>query len=540
VLSVAFDPRGVLLAAGGSDGTALLWSPTTHQSQRLVVSHTRPVKSVAFSPSGDSLAAASGRSVVLFNVALRKAVGHPIAPGDGTINSVSFKPHKRDLLALATGRRVVLWDIATGRRAGPDFVGTSNILYSIAFSPDGQTLAAGGASMIELWQTSDHRPIGHVTGPRGAVYSVAFSRGGRMLASAGADWTIRIWHFPIGQQFGEPLGQYHGPVSSVAISSLGTTIASVGSSGRVYLYDRATGGLLRVMPSGLKRVDAIAFAPNGRALAVAGAANTHAIRLLDVATGQMIARLPVSGAVLSVAFNSDGSMLVSGGTDRVVRLWNVATGKQSGELAGHRGAVYTVAFNPAGTEVASGSADRTVQLWNVRTQKGVQTIAQPDAVFGLAFSPNGRMLASGGADATVRLWQLKKGRFVPALVLTGDTGLVRSVAFSPDGRTLASASSDRTIRVWDVASGSEIGEPLTGDTASVESVVFSRDGQFLVSGSDDGAVRLWRAINTPPSFGVLRTTVCDFLGADLSNAEWQRYARGITYQRSCPRITPTA
>jgi len=110
---------------------------------------------------------------------------------------------------------------------------------------------------------------------------------------------------------------------------------------------------------------------------------------------------------LSVAYSPDGSRIVSGSSDKTLRIWDAQTGAPLGEpLTGHKGNVLSVAYSPDGRRIVSGSSDRTLRVWDVQT--GVQ-IGEP---------------------------------------LTGHEGDVRSVAFSPDGRRIVSGSSDNTLRLW--------------------------------------------------------------------------------------------
>jgi len=88
----------------------------------------------------------------------------------------------------------------------------------------------------------------------------------------------------------------------------------------------------------------------------------------------------------------------------------------------------------------------------------------------------------------VDLWDVATGTL--KTILTGHTGVVRSVSFSPDGTTLASGSWDATVRLWDVAMGT-LKDILTGYPGPVNSVSFSPDGTTLASGSHDGTVLLW-------------------------------------------------
>ncbi|MCP4816943.1 MAG: hypothetical protein GY888_30890, partial [Planctomycetaceae bacterium] len=72
-------------------------------------------------------------------------------------------------------------------------------------------------------------------------------------------------------------------------------------------------------------------------------------------------------SVMSVAFCPDGKTLATASRDKTVKLWDVATGKESATHQGHEGMVYSVAFSPDGKTLASVSGDKTVKLWDVDT-----------------------------------------------------------------------------------------------------------------------------------------------------------------------------
>jgi WD40 repeat protein len=538
VRAIAFDRRGNILAAAGSDGKIRLWNPVTGRPI-LVASTGSPVSGLAFSPDGRELAASSGSELVLLNVATGRRIGAPLRPKTGAIYGVAFSPNGRTVAGAGSNGHIVLWDWAAHARVTKVLYGPVPS-YSIAFSPNGQALAVGGTNTTAVWNLALSRNRRQrLTSHRGAVYGVAFSPDGKMLASGGADRTISLWNYPLPRPFGVPLDRHARPVTSVAISPDGRLVASGGAEGKVLLSDRYS-QRHQVLRDGAQ-VKAVAFDPSGRLLAAADYGG--AIHLWDAATGRE------DGAVLqanrrplfSVAFDPSGKTLASGGADGKVRLWDVTSHTEVGRpLIANFGAVYAVAYSPNGQSVASGGDDRLVRLLDPRANgQGVPPLLPLDnAVFSLTFSSRGHLLASGGADGTIHVWRAAGRSYASVKAFAAAPTFIRSVAFSPDGQTLVSGSSDGMVRLWDVRTGAELGSPLSGGSGSVEAVAFSRDGRILASGNVDGTVRLWQAPSVPSSFGALRAQVCAFLGAGLSPAEWAQFAPTVPYQQTCPRTTP--
>ena len=177
-------------------------------------------------------------------------------------------------------------------------------------------------------------------------------------------------------------------------------------------------------------------------------------------------------------------------------------------FAGHTGPVYRIDLSQDGTRVLSGSTDRTIRLWDVETGATLRVFPGDDDTTGdiieghtervndVAFSPDEQLMASASLDQTARLWDIETGETLH--VLEGHTRQVMSVAFSPDGRVLATASD--TIRLWDVETGELLEtfpvdddetETREGHAAPLTAVLFAPDGESLYSASEDHFALLW-------------------------------------------------
>jgi len=240
-------------------------------------------------------------------------------------------------------------------------------------------------------------------------------------------------------------------------------------------------------------VESVAFSSDGMLL-VSGASNIEwnedSVAIWGARDGKLIKTLDGAGAALSVVFSPDGSLLAAGLADGMVRLWRPLDGDLTLTLEGYMNWAGDVAFSPDGRLLAAGSSGGTVFLWQVNDGALVRMLqGHGGSVWSVTFSPDGKLLASGSWDKDVRLWRVSDGALLRTL--EGHTKGVLSVAFSPDGTLLASGAGDKTVKLWRVSDG-QLLRTLEGHMSAVNSVAFSPDGALLASGSGDHTVRLWR------------------------------------------------
>jgi WD40 repeat protein len=343
-------------------------------------------------------------------------------------------------------------------------------IHGLAIIPAGSHLLTASADKtVKLWNINNGANERTFVGAEGAVHAVAVSKNGLLVAAGGADKTVRMYTFADAKQQG--VFKAPGVVKSLAFSPNNQTLAAACDDKSLLTWN-------------------VLFQPGQPAPADFGK------------PGQAYAH---SGAATSVVFTADSTTLYSGGLDKTIKSWKLASDAPIKNLP-HNNLVDAVAFHPTGTQLATGSHDGTVRIWDVAKgqpirQINAHTTPTPSPVYCVAWSPDGKQVISGSLDRTLKLWDAAAGTLVrefkaynekkvplPAFA-AGSTAYVAPpsrttplslavtllaggakevpqghrdgvfcVAFSPDGKAIVSGSSDRTIKIWNVADGSVIRE----------------------------------------------------------------------------------
>jgi RNA polymerase sigma factor (sigma-70 family) len=426
--SLTFAPGGKTVAARRSDNTVQLWDVASGKLVRQIGKPPDPLDSgvrvvvkiaggpasaspveLAFAPDGMTLATSLGGSAVRrFNTDTGAEIAAPAAGHAGEVTDLCLAADGKTLTTyarhdaahvwdLATGRElrqirlpadathvardaagrhvaatsggaVTLWDAATGQQVGKIDTGASGVT-ALAVSPDGKTVATRAlrGREIYLWDWATGRRQQTLTGTAPAdggnaqqvivatdiagvlTSDLGFSPDGRYLAGAGPKRQLCLWDVASGSTVWETDLPGNQTVERFTFTAGGLGLAAVNRDGTVSLYETATGELRCRLGQPTARPGA------PRALMMGG-------------VPVMVSGLRGESTPVAVAGAPGGRFLATASVDPVIRLWDVVSGQEVGQLKGHQGGVVSLAFSADGERLLSGSVDTTALVWDVGTR----------------------------------------------------------------------------------------------------------------------------------------------------------------------------
>ncbi len=414
--------------------------------------------------------------------------GEPKLHTDGDVQVLGFA---RDGALLSVEEPGVLrrWNAETGQPLEWNAISDFETLW--AFSGDARVLASASDDLT-IWDASSGQVLTAIR-QESWVAALAFHPDAGFVATGHDDGSIRYWdaagHHLV---FDKPLRFHTKAISALAISRDGKLLAAAGEDKLVSVWDLATGERVSQCAGHTDRIPALAWHPDGVHLVSAGWDTTA--RVWNARTGEPVILLNShSTQVTALAFNADGSRLACADSAMLIHVWDFAQRKCLHKLQGPEAEIRTLAFSPDGRRLAA-NGDRMIHLWDVATGQPLIG-AGPRPVTPTSVAVHGSKLVSNGGGSAARVWNIDSR--TPVVPLDTAGAIVHAVAFRPDGRVVAGACG-ATIRLWDASTGAQLASWEHEGVISTR-LAFSPDGKLLASANDRGEyVWIWSVADGEP------------------------------------------
>ena len=252
--------------------------------------------------------------------------------------------------------------------------------------------------------------------------------------------------------------------------------------------------LARVISGHLGWVRCVAVEPDNKWFATG--AGDRMIKIWDLASGEL--KLSLTGHISPVrglAISARHPYLFSAGEDRIIKCWDLETNRVIRQFRGHLSGIYSLALHPTLDVVVTGGRDATVRVWDMRTREAIFTMTgHRGTVASVVCQDSEPQIISGSMDATVKLWDLAAGKSITTL--THHKKSVRTLAIHPTQYTFASGSAGgHNVKTWRCPEGTLVNN-MAHDTI-VNTLSVNADG-VLFSGGDDGSLKFFDyATGTP-------------------------------------------
>lgn len=292
-------------------------------------------------------------------------------------------------------------------------------------SSNGRLYSAGRDSIIRIWNTRNHRDpyLQSMEHHTDWVNDIVLCCNGKYLISASSDTTVKVWNAHKGFCM-STLRTHKDYVKALAYAKEKEQVASAGLDQAIFLWDVTT---LTALTASNNTVTTSSLTEN-------------------------------KDSIYSLAMNPSGTVIVSGSTEKVLRIWDPRTCQKLMKLKGHSENVKALLVNRDGTQVLSASSDGTIRLWSLGQQRCITTLrVHEEGAWALQANESFNIVFSGGRDRKIFMTDLRSERH--ALVCEESAPILKMTLVGSDTSNpgLWVATTDSNIKYWSLTSPSSPG-----------------------------------------------------------------------------------
>jgi WD40 repeat protein len=444
--------------------------------------------SAAFSPDGRQIVTTDDLNAQLWDAQTHRLL-FKLKHGDVVYHAVYDAGGTRVVTGCGDGA-VRIWDTTSGallrefrsREPGIRY-------YAVALSPDGRLVAGLAPRGAHVWDATTGKSVADLRDDAGSTFpSLAFSADGRWFAmSTGNDVSVfdtQTWR----RTHAIPGRGIH----SLSWDPLGSRLLTGSAKGDVSIWDVPSGERVQRLRGSGEAVDAVAFASNGHFVAAGSRDGDE--QVWDAESAELVSHSNLRSKILSIEFDRTSSLLVTGSSNGVVNVNDVASGMPVTVLDGPTAVVRTAHFDPSSTRIVGASWDGTARIWNAMApyRRWSSSPVADDCDLATSLEPDRRFLAISCNDRPTRIWDTARDQLVAELpsVTPAGAGLASAYpAVSVPGDRAAIAQGE-TVEIYELPSARLLRKIPHG--APVTAVAFAADGRDIVSGAVDGSLVVTR------------------------------------------------
>lgn len=286
----------------------------------------------------------------------------------GPVRALAVSADGKHAVSGSFDTSVIRWSLTSGT-AEQVLRFHEGAVNCVAILKDGRIATSGEDARIAIWRPGEDKPATVLQGHEAPVVGLAASADGRWLASAAWDRTARLW--PLSG--GEPrvLAGHQQNVNGVAFMPDSRALVTAGYDATVRIWPVAGGDppIVVTLPSPL---NAVAVAPNGEIMAAGASGSVYFLS----PTGQKIGEVQGAGVpVIALAVSGDGKLAAAAGVRGAVAIIDRPGRTVARELVGPGLPVWSVAFLPDNHTLLTGGTDRVIRRWDAATGTPVGSVA---------------------------------------------------------------------------------------------------------------------------------------------------------------------
>jgi WD40 repeat protein len=309
------------------------------------------------------------------------------------IRGLAVSPDKAPTIAASRGNQIHLYHAADGTHlltlVDPALVGADkkpiaashlSLVESLAYSPDGKILASGAYQEVVLWDVKTGAVLRRLTGFADRVVTLSFSPDGKLLATGGGapteDGEIKIFETQTGKLLTDVKNGHSDTVFGVSFSPDGKVLATCSADKFVKAFSVPDGKWIRSFEGHTAHVLDVGWKSDGKLLASAGADNV--VKVWDYEKGEQVRTIPAhSKQITRLVFVGKKPEFLTCAGDQQVKLWNVDNGGTLRNYGGNTDYLYAVAASPDGKVVVAGGEEGVVRLYNGDNGQLIMSLLPP-------------------------------------------------------------------------------------------------------------------------------------------------------------------